>query len=123
MGKADFSDEFKRDAVAQITEPGSATLELNDPVWGALLPDGLTPTECQLLAATAVGGPTGERPKLVVSCRGRIPRADPIPVVLDASVASQLPTFVNGHRHSVWTFAIVASTNCRIVFVRIHRPR
>ncbi len=34
MGKANFSDEFKRDAVAQITEPGSATLDLNDPDLG-----------------------------------------------------------------------------------------
>jgi len=34
MGKANFGDEFKRDAVAQITEPRSATLELNDPDLG-----------------------------------------------------------------------------------------
>lgn len=38
--------------------------------WGALLPDGLTPTERQLLAEAAVEGPTGERRMLVVSCHG-----------------------------------------------------
>jgi hypothetical protein len=40
MGKPNFSDEFKRDAVAQITERGYPVAEVSaDPKYGLLLSD------------------------------------------------------------------------------------
>lgn len=40
---------------------------MNDRYWGALLPNGLAPTERQVLAEAAIEGPTGE-PRILVAC-------------------------------------------------------
>lgn len=71
-------------------------------IRGALLPNGLTPTERQLLAEAAVEGPTGERRMLVARCLKPNAASSDISVVPRRQVEQQVPSNADVQRLPRW---------------------